>query len=217
MNLEQARHNMIEQQIRPWEVIDSRVLDAMNSIPRDRFVAESQQALAYADTQLPLGEGEVMMEPRVEGRMLQALAPQAGETVLEIGTGSGYITALLASLAGSVRSIEIRPDFSEHARTRLSALKLGNFRLEVADLFSSSWDVRGQYDVIAVTGAVRDLPEKLLHMLAPNGRLFAVTGDAVQHAVLIMRGADGRFAEESLFETSLPYLQAPAVKPAFTF
>jgi protein-L-isoaspartate(D-aspartate) O-methyltransferase len=193
------------------------VLDAMATIQRDAFVAESQQALAYADTQLPLGEGEVMMEPRVEGRMLQALAPQAGETVLEIGTGSGYITALLASLAGSVRSIEIRPDFSEQARTRLSALKLGNFRLEVADLFASNWDARGQYDVIAVTGALRELPQTLLNMLAPNGRLFAVTGEGVQRAVLITRGADGRYAEESLFETALPYLQAPAHKPAFTF
>lgn len=217
MNLELARHNMIEQQIRPWEVIDSRVLNAMTMIPRDAFVAESQQAVAYADTQLPLGEGEVMMEPRVEGRMLQALAPQAGETALEIGTGSGYITALLASLAGSIRSIEMRPDFSEHARTRLSARKLGNFRLEVADVFSSSWDARGQYDVIAVTGAVREVPEKLLHMLAPNGRMFAVIGENVQHAVLMTRGADGRYAEESLFETALPYLQAPAHKPAFTF
>jgi protein-L-isoaspartate(D-aspartate) O-methyltransferase len=217
MNLEQARHNMIEQQIRPWEVIDSRVLNAMTMIPRDAFVAESQQAVAYADTQLPLGEGEVMMEPRVEGRMLQALAPQVGETALEIGTGSGYITALLASLAGSIRSIEMRPDFSEHARTRLSARKLGNFRLEVADVFSSSWDARGQYDVIAVTGAVREVPEKLLHMLAPNGRMFAVIGENVQHAVLMTRGADGRYAEESLFETALPYLQAPAHKPAFTF
>ncbi len=217
MNLEQARHNMIEQQIRPWEVIDSRVLNAMTMIPRDAFVAESQQAVAYADTQLPLGEGEVMMEPRVEGRMLQALAPQAGETALEIGTGSGYITALLASLAGSIRSIEMRPDFSEHARTRLSARKLGNFRLEVADVFSSSWDARGQYDVIAVTGAVREVPEKLLHMLAPNGRMFAVIGENVQHAVLMTRGADGRYAEESLFETALPYLQAPAHKPVFTF
>jgi protein-L-isoaspartate(D-aspartate) O-methyltransferase len=136
---------------------------------------------------------------------------------LEIGTGSGYITALLASLAGSVRSIELRSDFSEHARARLSALKLGNFRLEVADLFAANWDARGQYDVIAVTGAVREVPEKLLGMLAPNGRLFAVIGETVQHAVLITRGADGRYAEESLFETSLPYLQAPAHKPAFTF
>lgn len=217
MNLEQARHNMIEQQVRPWEVIDSRVLDAMMKIPRDAFVATSQRTLAYADTQLPLDHNEVMMEPRLEGRMLQALAPQPGETVLEIGTGSGYVTALLALLAGSVRSLDIHQEFSEQARSRLSAQGLGNFRLEVADLFSPNWDARGHYDVIAVTGAIHEVPEKLLNMLAPNGRLFAVVGDGVQEAMRISRTTDGHFSEESLLETALPYLQAPPYKPAFTF
>ena len=131
-DIEQARFNMIEQQIRPWDVLDQRVLDVMNSIPREQFVPENCRSLAFADTSIPLGHDQVMMPPKLEGRLLQALAIKPDDSVLEIGTGSGYLTACLASLGKQVTSIDIMPDFTAAAREKLEALNIRNVTLELS-------------------------------------------------------------------------------------
>ncbi len=209
MNLELARENMIKQQLRPWEVLDERVLELMSRLPRDEFVPAAWRHLAFADTEIPLGHGEVMLSPKLEGRMLQALSPRPGERVLEIGTGSGWFTALLASLGGSVHSIDRIGEFTEEARRRLSSHGFRNLRLETADLFE---DFRpdGEYDVIAITGSL-PCPWKPLHeALAEGGRLFEIIGaGAVMDACLVSR-REGVLTRDSLFETVVrPLVGAP--------
>ena len=167
-----ARENMVEQQVRPWDVLDTRVLETIATLPREAFVPEALRALAYADTALPLGHGESMMKPVLEGRALQALLPQAGECVLEIGAGSGYLTACLATLAREVVGIERHADLAEAARARLAAQGIGNARIETADAFS--WDNAQQFDAICVSGAVETLPPRFLEWLKPGGRLWLV-------------------------------------------
>lgn len=205
LNVELARHNMIEQQVRPWDVLDSRVLGVMSAVPRENFVPEACRNLAFADLCLPLGRAEVMMKPVVEGRMLQAVSPQAGESVLEIGTGSGFMTACLAKLAGAVRSVELHADFADAARARLAAANIANAHVETADAVSA-FDPGQTFDVMVVTGAVHTLPQHWRGWLKTGGRLFAVVGDSpVQHAMLYTR--DGEvWSEQTLFETDLPYL-----------
>jgi protein-L-isoaspartate(D-aspartate) O-methyltransferase len=215
MNFDQARFAMIEQQVRPWDVLDPRVLEAMTSVRREDFVDAAHRNLAFADLPLPLAHGEVMMKPVVEGRLLQALSLEAGEEVLEIGTGSGFVTACLAQLARAVTSIDIHADFIAGARTRLDAAGIGNVRLECADALS--WQPGRQFDAIAVTAAVAEIPGAFAEWLRPGGRMFVVRGHSpVQEAVRATRRGESLHLE-GLFETDIPYLRGAAPAPLFTF
>ncbi|MBI1422085.1 MAG: methyltransferase domain-containing protein [Gammaproteobacteria bacterium] len=207
LNLQQARHNMVQQQIRPWDVLDSRVLGLLEEMPREDFVPDAYRKLAYTDIDIPLGHGEVMMPPRLEARMLQALNVQPQETALEIGTGSGYVTALLAKLARHVYSVEVHPEFTAAAAPKLAAYGILNVTLETGDA-SRGWSNYGQMDVIAITGSFPSLPEVFEHTLKPGGRLFVVVGDApAMEAMLITRLSADEFRREKLFETVLPPLR----------
>ncbi len=212
----QAREKMVEQQIRPWDVLDLRVLDVLARMPREAFVPEAYKTLAYVDVEIPLSAGHKMMKPVVEGRMLQALDLQPGEDVLEIGTGSGFATACLAALAREVLSLEIDPALAAAARANLDRTCLGsNVRIETADVFG--WQSERRFDAICVTGAVHTLPVQWLQWLRPNGRLFVVRGhDPVMEAVLV-RGEVNAPRIESLFETDLAYLRGAAPTPRFQF
>ncbi len=210
-----ARETMVEQQVRPWDVLDPRVLSALTELPRDGFVPEAHRALAYADIEIPLGHGQKMMKPVVEGRVLQALALDAGDAVLEIGTGSGFLTACLGRLALDVVSIELHDDLAASARARLAAHGVGNARVEQADAFA--WDSDRRFDAVCVTGAAETIPRRFLQWLRPGGRMFVVRGRApAMEAVLVHADAnDGR--TESLFETDLTYLTGAAPVPTFQF
>ncbi|WP_127478810.1 protein-L-isoaspartate O-methyltransferase family protein [Sulfurivermis fontis] len=215
MNLEQARHNMIAQQIRPWEVVDDQVLDLIMRTPREDFVPPPYRNLAFTDIALPLGHGQVMMPPRLEARLLQALAVQPDESVLEIGTGSGYVTALLAQLARHVYSVEIVPQLKQAAEQRLAARGLTNVTVDEGDA-AAGWPRRGSYDVIAVTGSLPELPQALQQELNIGGRLFVVVGEApAMEALLITRVGENHWTRESLFETELPPLQNAPRPPRF--
>lgn len=206
MNFEQARQNMVENQVRPWEVLDADVLETLKSVRREDFVAPEHRNVAFADLTLPLGHGEVMMKPVIEGRVLQAVALNNVDEVLEIGTGSGYLTACLARLAAKVTSIDMHADFVEAARARLAAAGVANVSLETAEAVNG-YTPAGVFDAIVVTGAVHTVPEKFVRWLKPGGRMFVVRGDSpAQTAVLLTHEGDGRYREESLFETDLPYL-----------
>lgn len=215
MDYAKARETMVEQQVRPWDVLDVRVLDVLVRTPRDAFVPETHRALAYADIELPLGHGERMMKPVVEGRLLQALELQGDEEVLEIGTGSGFLAACLGRLAREVVSIERRADFVDAARARLQAQGIANVAVEVAD--AMAWDTQRRFDAIAVTGAVAAVPSQFLQWLHPGGRMFVVRGTPpVMDAALLRQDVNGIRAE-SLFETDLAYLAGAAPVPAFVF
>lgn len=217
MNLEQARHNMVEQQVRPWDVLDDRVLHTLNQIPRDLFVPENYRELAYADTEIPIGEGESMLAPVVEGRLLQALNIQPDDRVLEIGTGSGYTTACLAHLGQRVESVDIHQGFVDKARIKHETLGFTNIKLSVCDAVTDSMAPES-YDVIAVTGAVYQVPESFKQALKPGGRLFVICGEApVMEAMLITRTGPHEWAEEKQFETSIKYLVHGEKQPAFVF
>ena len=206
MNIEQARLNMIEQQIRTWEVLDQAVLDLVASVPREQFVPEAFRALAFADTNIPLGHGEVMMAPKVEARMLQALTIQAEDRVLEVGTGSGYVTALLSRVARQVTSIDIHADLAAAAEIKLRRAGAGNVTLYTGNAVNG-WEAGAPYDVIAVTGSVPLLQPSFQRQLAVGGRLFVIVGEPpVMEASLITRVDDNEWATESLFETDLPPL-----------
>ncbi|WP_440996092.1 protein-L-isoaspartate O-methyltransferase family protein [Arhodomonas sp. SL1] len=215
VNLERARFNMVEQQIRPWEVLNERILDVLEALPREDFVPTGYRNLAYADLQLPLPHDEVMLEPRVEARMLQALDPQPGERALEIGTGSGYFAACLAQLAGEVTSVDLHPDFRELASEHLAAAGVQNVRLEVGDA-ATGWDDGQRYDVIAVTGSLPELHEGFHRSLAIGGRLFLIVGTApIMEALLITRMDEDQWATESLFDTSVRPLRGARARVRF--
>ena len=216
-NYETARHNMVEQQVRPWDVLDQKVLETLDAVPRDRFVDEAYRHLAYADTEIPLNETAAMMAPVVEGRMLQALDLKPEDRVLEIGTGSGYITACMAHLVSHVDSIEINPVLSQKAASRLLDFGVRNVTLHVADALADA--PRAQtYDVIAVTGAVSEIPDTFKQALKPDGRLFVIRGEApVMQAVLMTRAGDSTWNEQILFETCLKPLINAETKPHFVF
>lgn len=210
-----ARELMVEQQIRPWDVLDGRVLDVLVRMPREAFVGERHRALAYADLALPIGHGETMLKPVIEGRALQALALQGGEAVLEIGAGSGFFAACLGALAREVTSIERHADLAEAAGDRLRAQGIGNASVVAADAFA--WEPGRQFDVICVSGAVDTVPSRFLEWLRPGGRMFVVRGRApVMEAVLLHNEVNGR-RHESLFETDLPYLAGAEPAPEFKF
>jgi len=219
-NFSKAREAMVEQQIRPWDVLDLRVLDTLARLPREAFVNDAFRTLAYADLELPIGHGEMMMKPVLEGRTLQALALEPGDEVLEIGTGSGFLSACLASLARSVTSIERHQDFIEPARTRLVALGLNNVRFECADALA--WSTARRFDAICVTGAVDSIPPDWLKWLRPGGRMFVIRGRApAMEAVLVRSTGNDEDVNaatiESLFETGLAYLAGAEPAPEFTF
>jgi len=203
MNFERARFNMIEQQVRPWSVLDLDVLETLGSLPRERFVPDSYRRLAYSDTRIPLGHGQTMMPPVVEGRLLQALELESDDHVLEIGTGSGYLTACLAQLAHSVESVEIHEEFTATAGERLRALGVENVQLATGDA-ARGWDGGRQYDAIALTGAVPELPDAYRRALKPGGRLFVIVGDVdqpIMEALQIVRVGTEEWSVESLFDT----------------
>lgn len=201
-----ARQNMIENQVRPWEVLDARVLDVLGAVRREDFVPAKYRAVAFGDLALPIGHGESMMKPTVEGRLLQALALNSADRVLEIGTGSGFVTACLARLSHSVTSVEQHADLAESARARIAAAGAQNVRIEHADAIRQ-FDTSERFDAVVVTGAVFSLPDRFPKWVAPNGRLFAIVGESpAMQATLFTRADDTHWREESLFETDLPYL-----------
>ncbi|MFV2031929.1 MAG: protein-L-isoaspartate O-methyltransferase [Gammaproteobacteria bacterium] len=202
---ETAKFNMIEQQIRPWEVLDGQVLAAINEVDREDFVPERYRGLAYADCQIPLGEGVSMFPPAVEGRMLQSLLIEADDHILEIGTGSGYITACLAKLGQQVLSLDIDAEAQAKARECTSRYGLDNIEFETANAFKRPYDQA--FDVIAVTGSVKSVPENLKQALAIGGRMFIISGQSpVMQALLITRANTNEWNSQSLFETDLPAL-----------
>ncbi|MDH5191177.1 MAG: protein-L-isoaspartate O-methyltransferase [Gammaproteobacteria bacterium] len=207
LDVSKARINMIEQQIRPWEVLDQRVLDVMEQIPREEFVPEGWRNLAFADINIPLNHDEVMMEPRIEARMLQALNIRSSDSILEVGTGSGYITALLTKLGKHVVSVDIHADNSQNTAQKLENLGIHNVTLETGDA-SAGWDQHAPYDVIAITGSIPSLPEAFQFALNRGGRLFCVIGESpVMTATLITRIGEYEWTHEALFETELQPLQ----------
>ncbi len=217
INVEIARHNMIMQQIRPWEVLDDRVLDLLARAPREDYVPSPYRRLAFADMNIPLGRGQVMMTPKVEARLLQALEIDPTDTVLEIGTGSGYVTSLLAALGRHVYSVEIIPEFKLRATETLARHGVNNVTLEVGDA-ANGWERHAPYDVIMVTGSVPTLPDSFGHQLAPDGRLAVIVGRSpVMEAKLIRRVNAGSLTETSLFETDLPSLINADEPPKFVF
>ena len=202
---EQARFNMVEQQIRPWDVLDPVVLGTLKQVPREDFVPAQYAGLAFADLEIPIGHGQSMLSPKMEARILQSLGLRKTDDVLEIGTGSGYMTALLATLARQVVSVERIAGLSEAAAVKLAAHGISNVALETGD-GARGWDA-GQYDVIVLTGSSEVLPESFLQQLKPGGRLFAVVGTApVMEAMLYTCVSPGIYRSSSLFETCIPPL-----------
>jgi len=217
MNYEQARFNMIEQQIRTWEVLDPKVLELLHEVKREDFVPGEHRALAFADLEIPLPHGESMMAPKVEARIVQEVALQPHETVYEVGTGSGYLTALLARRARHVTSVEIHPDLKARGGSNLAAAGVRNVTLLEGDSAVRPL-AEGPFDVIVVTGSLPLLPQAFLERLAPGGRLFAVIGDApVMKATLVRQPMRGSYQSVELFETLLkPLVNAPQ-PPRFRF
>lgn len=213
MTFEQARFNMVEQQIRPWDVLDAKVLDLFMSTPRHEFVTEAQQQLAYTDTALPIGEGQSMLPPTVEARMLQALDIAKDETVLEIGTGSGYNTALLAKSADQVTTVEYFPSILETAKNRLQ--DYDNIQFCEGD-GSQDWSDDKQYDVIYLSGAVTEVSAQYLQKLTLGGRIAAFVGtQPAMTAQIITRVGDNEWETEALFETVIPSLIHAEPKATF--
>lgn len=217
MDLEHARHNMIEQQIRPWDVLDQQVLNLLPRVKREDFVPAVYQSLAFVDMEIPLGHGETMWPPRLEARVLQSLAIQPTDRVLEVGTGSGYLTALLANLAAEVVSVEIEPELKAEAEKRLAAHGLSNVSLEQGDA-AQGWERGAPYDVIVFTASSPVLPDASLQQLKVGGRLFAVVGEApIMQARLITRVGEAAWRTDVLFETELKSLRNALQLERFTF
>lgn len=217
MNLEQARSNMVEQQIRTWEVLDEDVLDLLYTVPREEFVPAACRNLAFCDMEIPIGEGENMWPPKFEARVLQALAPRRLERALEVGTGSGYLTALLAHRAAHVYSVEIRPRLAEFGRANLARHGFDNLTLEVGD-GAHGYARWAPYDIVVLTGSTPVLPRGVLEALAPGGRLFAVVGDApVMSAKLVTCTAPGVYRAVDMFETVIAPLVNCEQPARFTF
>lgn len=216
MNTDFARQQMIDQQVRAWSVLDSKVLDALKAVPREQFVPEVFKSLAFADTEIPLGHAQMMMTPTIEGRLLQALGLAGDEKVLEIGTGSGFLTAVLANLSAEVTSIDIFDDFLSTAKHRLQDCDIENVALFTMDGTKSLPD--GTFDAIAVTGSMQFLDERLKNALNPGGRLFVVLGDApAMTATRVTRVDANEWRMDTLFETDLLPLVNGALPPQFSF
>lgn len=216
MNIEKARFNMIEQQIRPWDVLDARVLELLNQVRRELFVAPANKALAFVDIEIPLSNGMFMWQPKVEARALQALNLKSSDRVLEVGTGSGYLTALMAKLAAQVTSVEIEPELSAFAARNLASHHFDNITLQVGDA-SHLWG-EAEYDAIVLTGSVPMVPEAYKNQLKLGGRLFVVVGDApAMKAQLIIRAGVDEYVSTTLFETSIAPLKNAQQPQRFVF
>ena len=215
-DFEQARHNMVEQQIRPWDVLDQRVLDLLFAVKREDFVPPAYRSLAFADLELPLPNGSRMWTPKMEARVIQELMLRQNDRVLEIGTGSGYLTALLASEAADVTSVEIDASQASEARAKLARFGFTNVRVEVGD--GAQGFGNDVYDVIVLTGSTPLLPERFFEQLAPGGRLFAVIGTApVMTARLSRLEAPGAPVSVDLFETVIAPLTNALAPARFEF
>lgn len=211
-----ARHQMVDQQIRTWEVLDPRVLDVMAEVPREAFVPAAYRELAFADTPIPIGFGQFMLKPVLQGRIMQALGPSATDSVLEVGTGTGYLAACLSMLANSTHSIDIHAEFTATAAANLRAAPGARVQLETRDAFSGA--PLGAYDVIAVTGSLPLYDTRFEKALRIGGRLFAIVGAApVMDAILVRRVDDTEWIRESLFETVIDALQNAPAPPGFVF
>ncbi len=200
-----AKFNMIEQQIRPWEVLDSQVLAVINEVDRRDFIQDKYKGLAYADCQIPIGTGATMLPPIIEGRMLQSLLIESDDSILEVGSGCGFITACLAKLGGQVLSLDINEEALSLARQNTDHYGLTNIEFEAVNVFDCKYDQA--FDVIAVGGSVRKVPENLKQALIVGGRLFIIVGQSpVMQALLITRVSGDEWTTQSLFETDLPAL-----------
>jgi len=220
MNTELARFNMIEQQIRPWEVLDQNVLSLLATVRREDFVPHALRALAFVDTQVPLGDGQTMLEPKVEARLLQELQVQRHEQVLEIGTGSGFVAALLAHRAMRVLTLECRPALAQAAREHLRISGIANVKVIDASAAEGARGLPGEapFDVILLSGSVPEVPRALLQQLKVGGRLAAVVGDEpVMRARLYTRAGEAAWSEIDLFDTVAPRLEGFAEPTRFHF
>ena len=220
MDLQLARSNMIEQQVRPWDVLDQRVLDVLSEVPRESFLEARHKGLAYSDFQLPIGHGQHMLKPTLDGRLLQALLLKLTDTVLEVGTGSGYLTACLARLSAHVDSIEIIPELAESAKARLNEMGISNVLVQQQDA-AVIWDARDGYDAIVFSGALPAIPEYYQNKMKIGGRLFALIGESsnpTMEAVVLTRVRESEWSRESLFEASVePLVNFDSVSPDFVF
>ncbi len=216
INTELARQNMVENQVRPWDVLDPRVLEMLASVRREDFAPVQHRNLAFADLALPLGHGEVMLKPTIEGRLLQALLLTPIDRVLEIGTGSGFLTACIASLANSVVSVERHADLADLARNNLIAAHVDNVHIHTADAITD-FSSAEQFDAVVVGGAVYALPERFRAWVKPGGRLFAIVGESpAMQAIVYTRVDETHWSQESLFETDVPYLKNAEPPRRFT-
>ncbi len=216
MQTAQVREQMVEQQVRAWDVLDERVLDAMRRVPRELFVPAGERYRAYADAEVPLANGQHMLRPSVVGRLLQGLLPQPHESVLEVGAGTGFVTACLRGLAATVHALEIFPDLAESARSNLA--RLGVRGADVMDADAVHFGSATRYDVIAITASLPIYEERFERLLALGGRLFVVVGEApVMEARLITRSAEQTWHMQGLFETVIDPLVHAMRPPEFTF
>lgn len=217
MDYEQARFNMVEQQIRPWDVLDPKVLDLLHKVKREDYVPQVYRSLAFVDMEIPLGGGESMWAPKIEARALQALQLRGHERVLEVGTGSGYFTALLAHQAGMVVSVELRADLKDEAERKFKAHGLTNIQCRLGDA-ARDWSDESNFDVIVLTGSTPLPPETYLKRLSTGGRLFAVIGEGdAMTATLVTCLGPATFRSDSLFETRVPALVNAPEPERFSF
>ncbi len=217
LNFEQARFNMVEQQIRPWDVLDDRVLNLITHTPREHFVPSRYHNLAFADVRIPLGEGQFMLNPNLEGRILQSLMLTETDRVLLVGTGSGYLAACLSKLAKEVIAVEIIDALTQKAHSNLVALGITNVTCVTGNA-ALDWAQHGDFDAIALTGALPTLPMSWKQRLTLNGRLFAVVGKPpIMEALLVTRTGEQTWTSESLFDTELAYLRHAEPAPQFAF
>ncbi len=217
MDMEQARFNMIEQQIRPWEVLDPTVLDLLAVVRREDFVPPAHRALAFADLELPIGQGQTMLQPKMEARILQELGVKNTDIVLEVGSGSGFMAALLAAAAEYVYTVEIDPVLAEMAKRNLQRARVGNVSVETGDA-SEGWFGPSPYDVIVLSGSLPELPTAFLKQLKLGGRLVAFIGEApIMHAQLVTRTYDKAFNTVNLFETVVAPLRVGKPNRRFVF
>ena len=221
LNFDSARENMVEQQIRPWDVLNPVVLDVIRSIPRENFIPEEYKNIAYADTAIPLGTFDnndiSMLHPIVEGRILQHLAITPNCTVLEIGTGSGYLTACMAKLGNHVDTVDIHEELTEIAEKNLADLNITNVNFSTGDA-SRGWEQKPAYDAIAITGSMPAMPEAYKKLLKIGGRLFVIVGEApAMKAYLVTRTSKTQWETQELFETSVSAIEHSGVEEPFIF
>lgn len=216
MNTDSVRRQMVEQQVRTWDVFDPAVLQTLGSVSRDRYVPAAFAHCAYADVEIPIGHGQCMLRPSLDGRILQAVEIQPGESVLEIGTGTGYLTRCLSAAAGRVTSIDLYEDFIDAARDRLSNDGADNVDLHCMDAASEL--PGGEFDVVVVSASLPEFDERFAERLRPGGRLFVVVGQKpAMTASLLARDGSGELSAAGLFETDIPALVRPGERPRFSF